>query len=174
MVILDDGELVHGQPVVVARRVEVERPRLRAGDRAVLTAVFHRHAIHQQVLDSPVARLGSRSLGPRELAERLVERLGGKIRIQPVERAPQGARKHDITIGGAQGVASGGQCVLTRDNRVTQLTKPIEHSLFDNRLGEGGHGRPFLAALRTRYSRSVKPPSRSNAVACAASWRSRK
>ena len=55
MVVLDDGELVYGQPVVVVWRVEVEHPRLRAGDRAVLAAVFHRDAVHQQAMDRPVA-----------------------------------------------------------------------------------------------------------------------
>ena len=51
----DDGELVDGEPVVVVGIVEIDDPRLRAGDRAVLAAVLDRDAIHQHPVHRAVA-----------------------------------------------------------------------------------------------------------------------
>ena len=50
VLVLDDRELVDRQPVVVVRIVEVDHPRLRAADGAVLRAVLDRHAVHQQAM----------------------------------------------------------------------------------------------------------------------------
>ena len=52
---LADGKLVDGDPVVVVLRREFDCARLRAGDGAVLAAIFHRDAIHQHAVHSAVA-----------------------------------------------------------------------------------------------------------------------
>jgi hypothetical protein len=52
---LGHGELVDGQPVVVVGLVEVDHPRLRPADGAVLAAVLDRDAIDQHPVHGAVA-----------------------------------------------------------------------------------------------------------------------
>ncbi len=84
-----DGELVDRQPVVVLGLVEVDHPRLRAGDRAVRPAVLDRHAVHQQPVHRAVVRHQRRPVGVGELAERLLPRRRRQPRIQPLQRRLQ-------------------------------------------------------------------------------------
>ena len=98
VLVLDDGELVDRQPVVVVGVVEVEHPRLRPADRAVGRAVLDRHAVHQQAVDGAVARHQRRPFGARELAEGVVERLGGQRRVELRERVAQPLRQHDLAV----------------------------------------------------------------------------
>ena len=98
VLVLDDAELVDRQPVVVRRVVEVDHPRLRAADAALGVAVLDRHAIHQQAVQGAVARDELRAFGPRQLAEGIVQRLGGQRRVEPRERIAQALRQDDLPV----------------------------------------------------------------------------
>ena len=52
--VLHNGELVDGQPVVVGWIVEVDHPSLRPPD-APVVAVFHRHAVDDHAMERPIA-----------------------------------------------------------------------------------------------------------------------
>ena len=63
VLVLADGELVGGEPVVVVGIGEVDHPRLRAADGAILRPVLYRHAVHEQAMHGTVARLQRRPFG---------------------------------------------------------------------------------------------------------------
>ena len=76
-------ELVHRQPVVARRIVEVDHPVLCAADRAVRRAVFHRHPVHEQPVQRPVTPNEIDPLGAGEFAEGVFQSLGQTRRSAP-------------------------------------------------------------------------------------------
>ena len=84
---LHHGELVDGEPVVVRRLLEVEHLHLRASNRAAVVAVLHCDSVHRQPVEGAVAGFQGRSFGVRQLAEGVIQRLGGQVRVQAVEGA---------------------------------------------------------------------------------------
>ncbi len=82
VLILPDGELVDGQPVVVGGIVEVDDPRLRPEDGAVSRAVLHRHAVHQHPVGCAVAGFQGRPLRMGKLAEGVAQRCDGQVWVQ--------------------------------------------------------------------------------------------
>ena len=81
VLVLRDGELVDRQPVVGGGIVEVDDSRLRPAHRAAVCAVLHGHAVDQHPVEGAVPRFERRPLLPRQLAERVVPRLGGQARV---------------------------------------------------------------------------------------------
>ncbi len=73
---LDHGELVDRQPVVVVGVVEVDQPGRVAGDGAVRPAVLHLHAVDEHAVEGAVVGDQGRRSPARDLAERVVQRLG--------------------------------------------------------------------------------------------------
>ena len=84
---LDDGELVDREPVVLLGPLEVDHPRLVAGDRAVRPAVLDRDAVDEHPVQRAVALDQGRRLDPQQLAVGVVHRRRRQIRIQPRERS---------------------------------------------------------------------------------------
>ena len=174
MAVLDHGELVDRQPVIVVRIIEVEDAHQVAAQRAVGPEVFDGHALNDHAVGRVVVGGQRGPVGPRELAVGFVQRGRRHVRVEPRQRVAQPPRQHDLAVV----LALRGR-FARRDGRpelhgVAQPIQPGQRGLFDDRFGESGHGLPFFAALRTRYSRSVKPPSFSKAAAWEASWRSNK
>ena len=137
-------------------------PRLRAGDRAVRAAVLDRHAVDQHPVDGAVALDERRRVDARELAEGVVERLGGQVRVEPRERlraaAAPGRRRGSRVAALGAGLA-GGDLRAVQD-RVAEPVEPGEGGVLDDdsvkvgiaelaagassRRGEQGPGRPGL------------------------------
>ena len=69
---LRNRELVDGQPVVALEYVKVKHARLRPSDRAIRSAVLHRHTIHQQVVNGAVAFDQRRCIDAHHLAKGVV------------------------------------------------------------------------------------------------------
>ena len=104
VLVLDDGELVDRQPVVVGRVVEIDNTGLRPPDRAVLDAVLHRHAIHDHAMEGAVAGLQHRPFRAGQLGEGVVERRCGKGRVEPRERVAEPTPQHHLAVIGALGI----------------------------------------------------------------------
>ena len=67
-------------------------------DRAVRAPVLDRHAVDQHPMDGAVALDQRRRIGARELAEGIVERLGGNVGIEPRERLAQPPLQHHVAV----------------------------------------------------------------------------
>ena len=75
-------------------------PRLRAGDRAVGAAVLDRHAVDEHPVERAVALDQRRRVGPGQLAEGVVERLGREVGVEPAERVAQPPLQDDVAVAG--------------------------------------------------------------------------
>ena len=54
MLRLNDGELIHRQPIIVHSVREIQQPHMIARDTAISARVFHRHAITQHAVKGAV------------------------------------------------------------------------------------------------------------------------
>ena len=170
---LHHGELIHRQPVVVLRRLVVQDAHQVAAQRAVGPEILHRHALHQHAVGCVVIGGQRGPVGPGQLAVRLVQRGRRHGRVEPRERVPQPLRQNGLPVVLALRRGHPRRNLRPEPHRIAQPMQPPQCGLLDDRLVERGHGL-FLRALRTRYSRSVNPPSRSKAAAWEASWRSKR
>ena len=96
--VLDDGELVDRQKLVVLRVVEIEHPHQVAADRAVGPLILDRHAFDEVAVDHVVVRDERRRIGPGELAEGLLDGVGRHMRIEPLQGLPQPPFQNDLAI----------------------------------------------------------------------------
>ena len=151
VLVLDDAELVHRQPVVARRVVEVDHPRLGAADVALGIAVLDRHAIDQQAVQGAVAHDELRALGPRQLAEGVVQRLGGQLRVKPRQRVAQALGQDDLGVVVALGRGFAGGDLGTASYLPASAFEPCQRGLFDDGFSEGlrAHG---LARLGCRFA----------------------
>jgi hypothetical protein len=85
------------------RVVEVDHPCLRAADVAPDIAVLDGDAIHEQAMQHPVLMDQIRSLGSSELAESILQRLGGKLRVEPGQGVTQPLHQDDLPVVGTLG-----------------------------------------------------------------------
>ena len=86
MLVLLNRELVHREPVVVRRLVEVDHPRLGAPNRSVGPPVLHVHAVHEHPMHGVVLRHKRRAGRARQLAERVLDRLFREVGIKSDNR----------------------------------------------------------------------------------------
>ncbi len=162
---LHHGELVHRQPVVVSGLIVIQHAHQVAAERAVGPEVLHRHPLHQHAVGRVVVRGQGGPVGPGQLAVGLIQRGRGRLRVELRQRVPQPPRQHGLAVVVALRGRLPRRDLRPEPHRVAQPVQPPQRGLFDLRLVEVGHGFPLRAALLTRYSRSVKPPSRSKAAA---------
>ena len=142
---LHHGELVDRQPVVVGGIVVVQHAHQVAAQRAVGPEVFHGHALNQHAMSRVVGRGQRGAVGPGQLAVGLIQRGRRHVRVEPRQRVPQPPRQHRLAV----------VCALRgrlprRDagpipHRIAQFTQPRQRGLFDDGLGESGHGLPLRA-----------------------------
>ena len=92
------GKLIHGQPVVIVWRIEIDHFCLRTSDRAILAAILDSHAIHQHPMHGAIALDERRCIGARQLAKGIFQRIGRQVAIQPIERLAQAAFQHHVAI----------------------------------------------------------------------------
>lgn len=163
---LGDGERVHGQPVVVRGIVEVDQPRLVAGDGTILAAVLHRPAVHQNPTRRAIAFDERRGGKARELAEGVFERLGRERRVEPRERLAQPAFENGVAVARVAALRARlarGDLGAVPD-RVAERLEPGERGVFDDRLREcptheGSHNRRTGTANRALPKLIVAAPS---------------
>ena len=101
--VLDDGELVDGKPVVVGGVVEVHDLHLRTANGAVRCAVLDANAIDEQPMERTVAQLERCAFGLRQLAVGVFERRGGEFRIEPFEGVSQAVGEEGFGVVAAFG-----------------------------------------------------------------------
>ena len=150
-------ELVDGEPVVVGGRVEVDDPRLRPGDRAVLAPVLDRDAIDQHPVHRAVALHQRRRIHARELAVGILQRLGRKVGIQAHERLAQPPLQQDVAVVRVAALRAGlarGD-VRAVQHRVAQRFEPGEGGVFDDGFRESSHVR--FSKRRTAKTRCAAP-----------------
>ena len=131
VLVLDDGELVDGQPVVLLRVCEVDQPDLVAGDRAVRAPVLDIHAIGEHPVEPAVVLDQARRLGPGDLAEGFVEGRLGDVRVKPFQGRSKAIREHDLpevrTL--SRRLAWGDLRPL--EDGIAQTLEPVEGGVFD-------------------------------------------
>jgi hypothetical protein len=132
-------ELVDREPVVGVGLVELKDPHLSARDGAVRAAILHRDPIHQVAMEGTVACFQGRAFGTGELAESVVQGLGGKIRVEGRERLAQAVFQQYLPIVlplGSQLARCDVGAVL---DRVAEAFEPGEGRSFDGGFGESVH-----------------------------------
>ena len=114
-----------------------------AADLALAPAILDRDPVHQQAVRRAVARHRLRALGPRQLAEGVVQRLGRQIGIEPCERIAQPLRQDDLAVIVAFGGGLTGRDLRTGLDQPAGAFEPGEGGLFDYRFCErtGNHGK---------------------------------
>ena len=85
------------------------------------------------------ARHQLRSFRPRQLAEGVVQRLGGQRRIEPHEGIAQPLCKHDLPVVVAFGARLAGSDFGAVLDRPADAFEPGEGGLFDDGFGEDSH-----------------------------------
>ena len=164
MVVLDDRELVGGEPVVVGGPLEVDDPRLGAPDRAAV-AVLHRHAVDQHAVEGAVAGFERCARGTDQLAEGVVECGPREVGVEAGERASEPRGKHDFAVLRPFGHRAVGGNVGAVGDIPIEAEQPVEGRVFDLRLGNtkcqrsAQHcsidGKSFIAGWRLLPSRPV-------------------
>ena len=143
---LGDGDLVDRQEVVGGGAGVVDDGGLRAADRAAGGAVLDVHARDEHAVEGAVARLEGRALGPGQLAEGVVERVAGQVRVEPREGVAQSPLQHDGAVVGALLTGRTGADVGPVRGLPAEGGQPLKRGVLDIGFGEGGHG--LYASIR--------------------------
>ena len=123
--------------------VEVDDPRLRPGDGAVLAAVLDRDAIDQHAVQGAVALHQRRRIGAGQLAVGVLQRLGRQVGVEARQRLAQPALQHDVAVVRVAALGAGlarGDVGAVKD-RVAQRFEPGEGGVFDVSFREIPHRR---------------------------------
>lgn len=135
--VLDDGELVDHQPVVVRRVAEVDDSRLRPADAAVRPPVLHRDAIDEHAVQRLVARDDRGAVDQRQAAKGVHPRLRGQLRVEPRDGAAQPPFEHNLVIAKPFDGRPFWRDVRARGHGVSEAREPVERGLLDDGFGEG-------------------------------------
>ena len=138
--VLGDAELVDRQPVVGIGFLEVDDLDLISLHPALGVAILDLDAVHQHPVESAVARFQDRALGPRQLAERIVQRRSRQAGVQRGEGIPQPPLQHHLSVVGALRLRRVWRDVGSVDHLPAEGAKPVQRGLLDIGFGEGGHG----------------------------------
>ncbi len=130
----DHRELVDGQPVVVVRILEVDHARLRAPDGLPRPVVFNGHAVHEHLVDGPIALDQRRAVRPNDLAEGIVEGFLRQVRVQPDECFAQAPLQDYVAVCGVGALGAGlayGDLGAVRDREAT-TRQPCESGMLND------------------------------------------
>ena len=137
--VLDDGELVEREPVIV-RGVVGQELHLRAAQRAV-GGVFDGDAVDQIAVGGAVAADEVGAVNARELAQGFVQRGGGQAGVQAGQRGAQPPAEDHLAVVGALAGGHPRRKVGAVGDGVAELVEPGQGGLFDHIFVEaGGHG----------------------------------
>ncbi len=139
VLVLGDGELVDGEPVVPFRILEVNDGRLAARDGPVGSAILDRHAINQVFMERAVPGFEVGSFYPRELAERVLAGLRGERGVEARESAAELLLQDDLAVVVALGSEFARSDVGAQDDLPAEAAEPCQGGVFDDGFGERPH-----------------------------------
>ena len=135
VVVLDDRELVGGEPVVVGGPLEVDDPRLGAPDR-VAVAVLHRHTVDEHAVEGAVAGFERCARGTGQLAEGVVECVWREAGVEAGECASEPRGEHDFAVIRPFGHRAVGGDVGAVGDIPVEAEQPVEGRVFKTDASE--------------------------------------
>ncbi len=141
VLILHHRKLIHRQPVIALRILEVHHPDLRPRNGTVLPPILHRDTINKHAMKDVIASKKRRAGDEFEFAIRILNSLRRKVGVQTHESRSEPPFKEDVVkIGvGAFGVGFSERDVGAIDRAEIEAIEPVESSLFDDGFGEADH-----------------------------------
>lgn len=136
LVVLDDGELVDDEPVVVLHAVEIEEADNITGD-AAIERIFYGDAIDEGAVELAVSGEQGGGGEAGNLAEGVLEGGGRDGGVEAGEGGAQAGGEDDLFEGVALGLRGFGVDILTVAVGITEGGKPVDGGLFDDGFGEG-------------------------------------
>src|SRR5690242_10957302 len=136
MPVLFNGELIHGEPVVLVGGVEIEHAGLGAADGAVLGPVLDRHAVYEQTVEMTVAGFEGGTFWAGQLPGCLVERIAGEGWVEPRQGVVEAAVKHNLAVVGTLGPELSRCDIGPVCNLPPEASQPVEGRILDHGLGE--------------------------------------
>jgi len=143
--VFNDGELVENQPVVIFRRLEVDRPHLFRLVAAVLPLYLHVDAVGQHLMKRLVVDEQMGTLGNSDLPHRLLDRFRRQVEVDAGQRLPQPFFQYHL------GVVLPFRIVSFRGKfgsvlgLIAELLKPLEGGLFQILFTIEGHSDCLLS-----------------------------
>ena len=125
-----DGELVDG-PELVARRFSPIDQAYEVADRFAVLLVLHRHAPHQQLVESAVGRQQGWNAKVQYPLQGVFTGTGGNVGVQALDGFAQAKRQHHLAIVGTLGVGAIVGDVVAGVDRIAQLGEPAQGFLFE-------------------------------------------
>ena len=160
VLVLHKGELVDRQPVVVRPLVEIDHPGLRAAYRSVIGVVLDGYAVHDHAVKGPIAGLQHRTFRASQSAEGILQRSGGKVRVEPCKCITQAKRQHNLAIICALRAQRIGSDVRAVGGLPAETLQPGEGDLLYVGLGDGNQdysSRETTIGERVVRSTTAKP-----------------
>ena len=139
VLVLHDGKLVDRHPVVVGGVVEVDDAGLVTAHRAAGIAIFHCHAVHRHAMKSAVAGFQRGPFRAGQLAEGVVQGIGGQAGVEPGEGIAQTLCQYHVTVIGALGARCAGGDVGAVGGAPAGIRQPGQGRGFNVRFGDGAH-----------------------------------
>ncbi len=137
--VLDHRELVHRQPVVGLDVVEIDQTGSVAADAAVLPRHLDRHARDQVAVQAAVLLDEGGSLRLPHLAEHLLQRRGGQVRVEAGERLAEPAGQQHLVVAAPLRRRAFRAHVRPMNHGIAQSGEPCESRVFDIRFGKTAH-----------------------------------
>lgn len=136
--VIDDGELVDDQPVVVLHLVEIEEAR-DAADDAAFAGVLNGDAVDEECVEGAVGGKQGERGQAGELAKGVINGGGREGGVEAGEGGAQAGGEEDLLEGVTLGAKGFGVDVLAAGIGVAQAGEPVDGGLLDNGFGEVGH-----------------------------------
>ena len=159
IVFLGYGELVDSEQVVGVWVVEVENADLVSTHPSAPLSVLHLYAVDQHPMGCAVVDFESRSLRARELAEGVVQRVGGQAGVECSESVPQLPVEYHLSVAVALRVWRSGGDVRPVRYLPAEGAEPVERDCFDVGFGQGGFHGLNISMFSTSKSRTFRVTS---------------
>ena len=124
VLVLGDGELVDGKPVVVGRVFEVDDADLIPAHCALGIAVLDLDSVDEHAVEGAIAGFDGRALRAYQLAECVVERFDRQAGVQSGQGVPEPKIQHHLSVVAALCNGRVGGDVRSLSNLPAQVGKP--------------------------------------------------
>jgi hypothetical protein len=136
---LDHRELVHDEPIIRQRQIEIQQTHPVTGNGSIQPRVFHFHAIPQHPVKHAVRLHQRRHRHPQHFPQCLLPRVLGDSRIQAPDRLAQAFYQHHRAKRIPFRRRFTGRNLRPVPDRIAQLPEPFEGRVFDDGFVEA-HG----------------------------------
>ena len=133
-------ELLHRQPVIVGRPLEVDQPHLARRQRTVLGVVLHVRAVGQQPVDAAVLLQQVGQFRLRQAAHGVGLRLRRQRRVQSRHGGGESRLEHHLVVGPPLRLPAVGADEVVRGTGEAQRGQLRQQRGFQLGFGEKGHG----------------------------------